>query len=70
MSPCSVKVIDGDMSWELTRNAKEIKSQTAIVLVQGIFALLFMGFLFVCLFVLEVFGLMGPFSEMVAQVPW
>ena len=51
MSPCSVKVIDGDMSWELTRNAKEIKSQTAIVLVQGIFALLFMGFLFVCLFV-------------------
>lgn len=66
-APCSVKVIDGDMSWELTRNAKEIKSQTARVLVQGIFALLFMGFLF---FILEVFGLMGPFSEMVAQVPW
>lgn len=65
--PLVNKVTDGDMSWELTWNAKEIKSQRAIVLVQGIFALLCMGFLF---FILEVFGLMGPFSEMVAQVPW
>ena len=50
--PLVNKVTDGDMSWELTWNAKEIKSQRAIVLVQGIFALLFMGFLF---FILEVF---------------
>lgn len=61
-----MKVTDGDMSWELTWNAKEIKSQTAIVLVQGIFALLFMGFCFY----FRSFGLRGPFSEMVAQIPW
>lgn len=63
-----MKVTDGDMSWELDMECKGNKIPNSYSkLVQGIFALLFMAFVFI----LEVFGLRGPFSgDGRAQIPW
>lgn len=46
---------------------EETRSQVDVLLVQGIYALLFRGFLF---FILGIYNLMGSVSEKITQVAW